>query len=69
MQKPHAAARLLGEVLQELHALGARQATAAGDGFADGFPAAALAELLSGRLDKPLLSKADWVEIGAINRT
>jgi Domain of unknown function (DUF309) len=37
MQKPHAAARLLGEVLQELHALSARQATAAGDGFADGF--------------------------------
>src|ERR1700694_62212 len=29
MQKPHAAARLLGEVLQELHALSARQATAA----------------------------------------
>ena len=69
MQKPHAAARLLGDTLQELHALSARQATAAGDGFADGFPTASLVELLKGRLDKPLLSKADWVEIGAIGRT
>src|SRR6266851_9323196 len=41
MQKPHAAARLLGDALQELYALSARQATAAGDGFADGFPTAA----------------------------
>jgi hypothetical protein len=47
----------------------ARQATAAGDGFADGFPTAALVELLKGRLDKPLLFKADWVEIGTISRT
>src|SRR6266481_1434356 len=68
MQKPHAAARLVGDALQELHALSVRQATAAGDGFADGFPTAALVELLKGRLDKPLLSKADWVEIGAITR-
>src|SRR5205823_14953059 len=42
IQKPHAAARLLGEAQQELHALNARKATAAGDGFADGFPAAEL---------------------------
>jgi DUF309 family protein family protein len=74
MQKPHAAARLLGDAMQELYALSARQATAAGDGFADGFPTAALVELLKSRLDKPLLSKAelskaDWVEIGAIIRT
>jgi Domain of unknown function (DUF309) len=69
MQKPHAAARLLGDALQELHALNVRQATAAGDGFADGFPTPTLAELLKGRLDKPLLSKADWVEIGVITRT
>lgn len=69
MQKPHAAARLLGDGLQELHALSARRATAAGDGFADGFPTATLAELLRGRLDKPLLSKADLVEIGVISRT
>jgi hypothetical protein len=69
MQKPHAAARLFGDAVQELQALSARQATAAGDGFADGFPTAALSELLKGRLDKPLLSKADWVEIGTISRT
>ena len=36
MQKPHAAARLLGEALGELKALGLRNA--GGDGFADGFP-------------------------------
>jgi hypothetical protein len=69
MQKPHAAARLFGEAVQELRALRARKVTVAGDGFADGFPTAALAELLKGRLDKPLLSKADWIEIGAIGRT
>src|SRR6202041_1935454 len=46
MQKPHAAARLLGEALAELNALGARKATAPGDGFADGFPTEALAALL-----------------------
>jgi hypothetical protein len=69
MQKPHAAARLLGDALQELYALGARQATAAGDGFADGFPTATLVGLLKGTLDKPLLSKADWIEVGAISRT
>jgi hypothetical protein len=68
MQKPHAAARLFGEAVQELRALGTRKPTAAGDGFADGFPAAALAELLKDRLDKPLLSKADWIKIGAISR-
>jgi hypothetical protein len=68
MQKPHAAARLLGDTLQELYALSSRRATVAGDGFADGFPVAALMDLLKGRLDKPLLSKADWVEIAAIAR-
>src|SRR6204780_4345622 len=44
MQKPHAAARLLGEALVELKALGARRTAGAGGGFADGFPTAALAE-------------------------
>src|SRR5713226_5593839 len=39
MQKPHAAARLLGDALGELKAL-ARNAAASGDGFADGFPTA-----------------------------
>src|ERR1700676_3704136 len=37
MQKPHAAARLLGEALGELDVL-VRKGTAPGDGFADGFP-------------------------------
>src|SRR6202051_2262916 len=56
MLKPRAAARLLGEALGELNALGLRQATA--DGFADGFPAAALAALLRAKLAVPMLSKA-----------
>jgi hypothetical protein len=68
MRKPHAAARLLGEALGELDTLVARQATAHGDGFADGFPTAALAVRLRTKLAQPLLSKADWVEIGAIGR-
>ena len=68
MRKSHAAARLLGEALAELDTLGARKATAAGDGFADGFPTAALAELLRTRLARPALSKADWVAIKAVDR-
>src|SRR3981189_1553831 len=38
MQKPHAAARLLGEALGELRALGLRSAAESGDGFVDAFP-------------------------------
>ena len=68
IQKPHAAARLLGEALQELDALAARKATAAGDGFADGFPAAALIDLLKGKLARPELTKADWVAFTAAGR-
>jgi len=68
IQKPRAAARLLGEAQQELHALNARKATAAGDGFADGFPAAALIELLKGKLARPELTKADWVAFSAVGR-
>src|ERR1700712_2165581 len=68
MQKPHAAARLLGEALAELDAL-IRKGVAQGDGFADGFPTAALATLLRTKLALPGLSKADWVQIGAIART
>ena len=69
MQKPNAAARLLGEALAELRVLlGARKA-AAGGGFADGFATAALAALLTSRLQQSPLSKADWVPIGAVNRT
>ena len=67
MQKPHAAARLLGEALGELNALGGR--IAGGDGFADGFPVAALAGLIQAKLERPLLAKADWVAFGAAGRT
>jgi len=66
MKKPNAAARFLGEALGELEAL--RKAVTGGDGFADGFPSAALAALLRTKLALPLLSKADWVKIGAIGR-
>jgi hypothetical protein len=69
MQKPHAAARLLGEALVELKALGARRAAGAGGGFADGFQTAALAALLTSRLQQSPLSKADWVAIGTVSRT
>jgi hypothetical protein len=68
MQKPHAAARLLGEALAQLQTLGVRKATASGDGFADGFPTAALTALLTSRLVQSPLSKADWVAIGAVGR-
>ena len=67
MQKPRAAARLLGEALGELNALGSRNV--GGDGFADGFPAAALAALIRVKLEQPLLAKADWVAFGAVSRT
>src|SRR5471030_3028677 len=66
MGKPHAAARLLGEALAELNELSVRKATGTGDGFADGFPTAALAALLRTKLAQPSLSKADWVDIGAV---
>ena len=68
VQKPHAAARLLGEALQELHALKARKATAAGGGFADGFPIEALIDLLKAKLARPQLTKADWVSFSAVGR-
>ena len=41
---------------------------AGGDGFADSFPTAALSALLKTKLAQPLLSKADWVKIGAAGR-
>jgi hypothetical protein len=68
MQKPNAAARLLREALGELKAL-TRNAAAGGDGFADGFPAAALAARLAAKLERPQLAKADWVAFGAVSRT
>jgi hypothetical protein len=68
MQKPHAAARLLGEALGELNKLDARKTAAAGDGFVDAFPKAALAELLKTKLAQSSLSKVDWVKFGATGR-
>ena len=66
--KPHAASRLLGEALGGAEALKARKASAAGDGFADGFPAEALIEPFEGQLAKPQLTKADWVSFSAVGR-
>jgi hypothetical protein len=67
MQKPHVAARLLGEALGELEALGMRNA--GGDGFADGFPVAALAALIKAKLERPQLAKADCVAFAVAGRT
>jgi hypothetical protein len=66
MHKPHATARLLGEALGQLNALGARKAAFAGGGFADVFPTAALAAVLQTKLAQPSLSPTDWVKIGAV---
>jgi hypothetical protein len=66
MQKPHVAARLLGEALGELEALGMRSAGA--DGFADGFPVAALAAFIKSKLQRPLLATTDWVAFAAAGR-
>ena len=67
MQKPHVAARLLGEALGEFEALGMRNA--GGDGFADWFPVAALAALIKAKLARPPLSTADSVAFAAAGRT
>jgi Domain of unknown function (DUF309) len=67
MQKPSAAVRMLNEALRELTALGLRKATAAGDGFADGFPTEALAAILKAKLARPQLDKADWVAFGPVS--
>jgi Domain of unknown function (DUF309) len=61
MEKPGSAARLFGEALAELRTLGHRKATGSGDGFADGFPVDALTAALMVRVERPQLSKADWV--------
>ena len=68
MDKPRAAARLLGEALGGLNRLGGRKVVAAGDGFVDGFPTTALAALLQAKLANPPLSKADWVALGTFDR-
>ncbi len=67
MQKPHTAARLFGDALRELQALSVRRGPA-GDGFADHFPRDALAASLSFRLARPVLTKADWVALGATGK-
>jgi hypothetical protein len=67
MQKPHVAARLLGEALGELETLGLRNA--GGDGFADWFPVAALATLIKAKLERPQLAKADCVAFAVAGRT
>jgi hypothetical protein len=63
MAKFGSAGRMFAEALQELRALGLRKATASGDGFADGFPIDTLAALLKARLDKPSLTKGDWLRL------
>ena len=65
MLKPRAAARLLGEALGELKALGLRKAAAGGDGFADCFPVAALVAVIKAKLAQPQLGKADGVAFPA----
>src|SRR5215471_7425731 len=68
MDKVGSAARLLGEALAELRALGHRRGTSSGDGFADQFPIEALSAMLRGRLERPALTKADWVPLVPVSR-
>jgi hypothetical protein len=69
IQKPNAAARLWGEALAAINELLARRSPASGDGFADRFPAAQLAELLKARLSQASLSKSDWIALGSMTGT
>ena len=69
MEKPRAAARLFGDARAELDRRELHKQTGGGDGFADSFPVAALTEVLTVRLARPALSKADWVEIGIAGRS
>jgi hypothetical protein len=66
MGKPHATARLWGEVLNEMSELMGRRSPVAGDGFVKRFPAANLARLLKARLAQPSLSKTDWIALGSL---
>src|ERR1700748_1265431 len=56
VDKPSSAARMFGEALAELRALGERKAASSGDGFADNFPLQALETVLTARIEKPALS-------------
>ena len=69
MSKAGSAARMFGDALTELRALGQRKATASGDGFADQFPIQKLAAALQLRLDRPQLGKTDWVAFAAVSRS
>ena len=69
MQRSHSAARLFGDAQVELKALSSRKAAPGGDGFVESFPVPALAALLQAKLDRPQLSKADWIALGAIVRS
>lgn len=63
MEKGGSAARLFGDALTELQALGPRKSTASGDGFAVHFPIDALAASLKARQERPQLGKADWINL------
>ena len=65
MQKPHVASRLLGEALGRTRGAGRAQ-WPGGDGFADGFPVAALAAVIKAKLAQPQLGKADGVALAAL---
>lgn len=69
MQRSHSAARLFGDAMAELRALSVRKAAPSGDGFVESFPIPALSALLEAKLDRPQLSKADWIALGAIVRS
>ena len=69
MEKAGSAGRLFNEALTELKTLGARKATASGDGFADGFPTEALSATLRAKLQRAHLTKADWVVLSGVVRT
>jgi hypothetical protein len=68
MSKAGSAARMFGEGLTELRALGQRKVAASGDGFADNFPIQKLAAALQARLERLQLGKADWVAFAAVSR-
>ena len=69
MGRPHSAVRSFGDALYELRTRWTRKVPAAGDGFADGFPAAPLTALLQARIARPTLSMADWIALGAVTST
>jgi predicted metal-dependent hydrolase len=69
MAKAGSAARMFGEALTELRALGQRSAAASGNGFSDNFPIQKLAAALQSRLERPELGKADWVAFVVVSRS